>query len=101
MVLQILCSQEKGGPEESAYGRGLASAVCRAAELTGSLRSLSGVRAGKLALVAVVDPGPQFECALDERSMFRLARIRLQSAIIHSLLQVFACFCSISFDGIC
>ena len=61
MVLQILCSQEKGGPEESAYGRGLASAVCRAAELTGSLRSLRGVRAGKLALVAVVDPGPQFE----------------------------------------
>ncbi len=44
MVPQILCSQEKGGPEESAYGRGLASAVCRAAELTGSLRSLRGVR---------------------------------------------------------
>ena len=58
---KILCSQEKGGPEESAYGRGLASAACRAAELTGSLRSLRGVRAGKLALVAVVDPGPQFE----------------------------------------
>ena len=63
MVPQILCSQEKGGPEESAYGRGLASVV--AVERAGLARlaagsakpaSSGGFRAVKLALEAMIDP---------------------------------------------
>ena len=68
MVGQILCSQEKGGPEESAYGRGLASVVAveraglarlaagRAKPFASLTASSGGIRAVKLALEAMIDP---------------------------------------------